>query len=313
MLRTEIFSPPTPKTVVDPAKLREILDQAKRDGYAIERNQTDLGVTCVAVPVYWQQEVIAAISVKRANRARRSAAREAVGGVASERGQKDGKVIEQRKEGIGMSDVEITLDMMRKELYSAVLCDALDGLGYRNQSPRVQLPRWSGAEKLVGRCKTTLWVDMAHADPKPYELELQAVDNCRPDDVLIAAAGGSMRSGIWGELLSTAAHNSGCVGTIVDGAVRDIAKMRSMGFTTFARARASTTASTGSVWSMSIFRWRSTAFVSIPAIWFWRMWMAWSSCRRKSRSRRCRRLGKGSRGKHYPRCHQGWNEGRRGL
>ncbi len=134
-----------------------------------------------------------------------------------------------------MSDVEITLDMMRKELYSAVLCDALDGLGYRNQSPRVQLPRWSGAEKLVGRCKTTLWVDMAHADPRPYELELQAVDNCRPDDVLIAAAGGSMRSGIWGELLSTAARNSGCVGTIVDGGVRDIAKMRSMGFTTFAR------------------------------------------------------------------------------
>ncbi len=63
MLRTEIFSPPTPKTVVDPARLREILQQAKRDGYAIERDQTDLGVTCVAVPVYWQHEVIAAISV----------------------------------------------------------------------------------------------------------------------------------------------------------------------------------------------------------------------------------------------------------
>ena len=88
---------------------------------------------------------------------------------------------------------------------------------------------------LVGRCKTTLWTDMAHADPKPYELELKAVDGCRPDDVLIAAAGGSMRSGIWGELLSTAARNSGCIGTIVDGAVRDVAKMRAMGFTAFAR------------------------------------------------------------------------------
>jgi regulator of RNase E activity RraA len=53
--------------------------------------------------------------------------------------------------------------------------------------------------------------------------------------VLIAAAGGSMRSGIWGELLSTAARNSGCVGAIVDGAVRDVAKMAAMGFAVFAR------------------------------------------------------------------------------
>ena len=124
----------------------------------------------------------------------------------------------------------ITLEMIRAELYSAVLSDALDGLGYMNQSPRIALSAMTGVKKVVGRCRTTLWVDMAHADPKPYQLELQAVDACRPDDVLIAAAGGSMRSGIWGELLSTAARNGGCVGAIVDGAVRDVEKMTAMGF-----------------------------------------------------------------------------------
>jgi regulator of RNase E activity RraA len=61
------------------------------------------------------------------------------------------------------------------------------------------------------------------------------VDSCRPDDVLIAAAGGSMRSGIWGELLTTAARNQGCIGVIVDGAVRDLAKMRNLHFPVFAR------------------------------------------------------------------------------
>jgi regulator of RNase E activity RraA len=125
--------------------------------------------------------------------------------------------------------------MVRQHLYAAVVCDALDGMGHPNQSPRVQLACMSGGPMLVGRCRTTLWADMAHVDPKPYELELIAVDGCRPDDVLVAAAGGSMRSGIWGELLSTAAKNSGCAGAIIDGAVRDVAKMRAMGFTTFAR------------------------------------------------------------------------------
>lgn len=43
-----------------------------------------------------------------------------------------------------------------------------------------------------------------------------------------------MRSGIWGELLSTAARNSGCVGAIVHGAVRDVDKMTEMHFPVFA-------------------------------------------------------------------------------
>jgi len=130
---------------------------------------------------------------------------------------------------------EITLPMMRESLYSAVVCDALDSLGYRNQSPCVPLRPMTTNELLVGRCKTTLWADMFHEDPRPYELELEAVDECRTDDVLVAAADGSMRSGIWGELLSTAATNRGFVGAIVDGAVRDIAQMTDMRFPVFAR------------------------------------------------------------------------------
>ncbi|MFP6670629.1 MAG: RraA family protein [Pirellulaceae bacterium] len=129
----------------------------------------------------------------------------------------------------------ITLDMMRSDLYSAVVADALDGLGYSHQSPRLQLRPYTTTSLLVGRCKTTLWEELDEVDPSPYELELKAVDACQPDDVLIAAAAGSLKSGIWGELLSTAAKNSGCVGAIVDGAVRDVQKMRAMKFAVFAR------------------------------------------------------------------------------
>lgn len=128
----------------------------------------------------------------------------------------------------------ITLSQMRERLYSAVVCDALDKLGLRSQSPRVPIKPLTVPGVLIGRCKTTLWAEMAHEDPRPYELELKSVDTCRPDDVLIAAAGGSMRSGLWGELLSTAARRSGCVGVIVDGAVRDVVKMTAMGFPVFA-------------------------------------------------------------------------------
>jgi 4-hydroxy-4-methyl-2-oxoglutarate aldolase len=131
--------------------------------------------------------------------------------------------------------MQISLAQMREHLYSAVVCDALDSLGLPNQSPRAPIKPLTVEGVLVGRCKTTLWADMAHEDPQPYELELKAVDTCQADDVLIAAAGGTCRSGLWGELLSTAARRSGCVGAIVDGAVRDVAKMTQMGFPIFAR------------------------------------------------------------------------------
>jgi regulator of RNase E activity RraA len=125
--------------------------------------------------------------------------------------------------------------MMRESFYSAVVCDALDAEGYPHQSPRVPIKPMTTGGVLVGRAKTTLWADMAHVDPKPYELELLAVDSCKADEVLIAAAHGSPRSGIWGELLTTAARNQGCVGAIIDGMVRDVAKIRAMSFPVFAR------------------------------------------------------------------------------
>jgi 4-hydroxy-4-methyl-2-oxoglutarate aldolase len=124
---------------------------------------------------------------------------------------------------------------MRQVLYTAVVADVLDAIGHRQQVTDAAWQRTSGAGLLVGRARTTLWEEIDEIDSRPYELELQAVDACRPDDVLVAAAAGSTRSGIWGELLSTAAANRGCVGALIDGAVRDTAQMNALGFSTFAR------------------------------------------------------------------------------
>lgn len=122
-----------------------------------------------------------------------------------------------------------------RHLYVAVIADALDMLGLRRQCPRVELPPRTGVDTLIGRCRTTAWEDLDAPDPSPYELELKAVDSCQPGDVMIAAANGSRASGIWGELLSTAARNAGCAGVVVDGGVRDLQKMADMDFPCFAR------------------------------------------------------------------------------
>lgn len=126
------------------------------------------------------------------------------------------------------------LNSVKDRLYSAVLSDALDQMGYREQSPGVFFKAYTLNRKLVGRCKNTLWEDIEGNDPDPYAMELQAVDSCMPGDVFIAAAHGSLRSGIWGELLSTAAVNRKCAGAVIHGAVRDVVRMSNMGFNVYA-------------------------------------------------------------------------------
>ncbi len=129
-----------------------------------------------------------------------------------------------------------SLAELRLCLTVPLLCDALDAHGLSCQSPRLPIkPLTSVSPLLLGRAKTTLWADMAHQDPQPYQLELAAIDSCRPDEVIVCAAGGSFRSGIWGELLTAAATNVGCVGVIVDGAIRDLARIRELGFPVYAR------------------------------------------------------------------------------
>jgi len=128
-----------------------------------------------------------------------------------------------------------SLQEIQTHLCVALLCDALDQIGLHRNAIDAPLRALTVSGRLVGRARTSLWADMAHKDPAPYALEFEAVDGCQQGDVLIAAAAGSMRSGIWGELLSTAARNRGCVGAIIDGAARDIDLMTDMGFAVYAK------------------------------------------------------------------------------
>ena len=53
----------TTETVVDPVHLKEILDDVRRLGYAVERDETDIGVTCIGAPICAEARVVGAVSV----------------------------------------------------------------------------------------------------------------------------------------------------------------------------------------------------------------------------------------------------------
>ncbi|MBB3237115.1 RraA family protein [Phyllobacterium endophyticum] len=121
-----------------------------------------------------------------------------------------------------------------ERLGSALVLDIMDKLGRKHQAIKNAEPR-TVRKTTVGSAKTLLWMDFAHDDPNTYELELKAVDSLKSNEVVVCATGNSDRSGIWGELLTTAAKQRGAVGIVTDGGVRDVGQVEEMGFPVFAR------------------------------------------------------------------------------
>ncbi|WP_277188583.1 RraA family protein [Caballeronia sp. BR00000012568055] len=64
---------------------------------------------------------------------------------------------------------------------------------------------------------------------------LRALEFCRPGDVLVIDAGGDLNNAVVGGILTFYAAKIGVVGVIVDGAIRDVAEIRSRAFPVYAR------------------------------------------------------------------------------
>ena len=63
-----------------------------------------------------------------------------------------------------------------------------------------------------------------------------AVSLARPGEVLAIDAGGHEDTAVWGDILTSAAMARGIAGVVIDGATRDVARIRELGFPVFCRA-----------------------------------------------------------------------------
>lgn len=131
------------------------------------------------------------------------------------------------------ADLEL-FDHVERNLYTAVLADALDELGFRQQAMHDTMRPLSPDHTFAGWARTIICMDVYHVCDNPYEVEIEAVDSLLPGEIAVVATGNSKRNAPWGELLSTAATARGARGAVIDGLVRDVKKIQSLGFPVFA-------------------------------------------------------------------------------
>ncbi|MFM1802945.1 MAG: hypothetical protein RJA81_2297 [Planctomycetota bacterium] len=138
------------------------------------------------------------------------------------------------------SDLTAMTDWVSTHLYTAVISDALDSLGFRYQSLAPDLRPLDETLVLAGFAKTSLWAPVdpeAEPKPNPYENEIRYLDSGRPGDVFVMSVSRHPEIVPWGELLSTACIARGARGLVCDGLVRDSRKIREMRLPVFCTGR----------------------------------------------------------------------------
>ena len=110
--------------------------------------------------------------------------------------------------------------LMKEKLYTPVVGDILDELGYYHQFLPADIRPLKPEMKLAGKAMTVLMIDVFGPQKKPFGLLTEALDQLQADEIYIAA-GGTKRCAYWGELLTATARVRGAVGAVLNGWHRD--------------------------------------------------------------------------------------------
>lgn len=122
---------------------------------------------------------------------------------------------------------------LEQNLYSAVVSNCLDGLGYWNQSMSSNVRPLDPNKVMVGRAKTVQATEVNRTPDKPYEKLIEVMDSIEHGDIITVSLAGSQRSGFFGELLGTLTQASEGRGAVMDGSIRDARQLKEMGFPIF--------------------------------------------------------------------------------
>jgi 4-hydroxy-4-methyl-2-oxoglutarate aldolase len=142
-----------------------------------------------------------------------------------------------------MAEDQALFQSIRDELFTAVIGDVLDSMGYRRQFLPAGISPLKPKMKLVGRAMPVLEADIfsegvpdsqGPLSRKPFGIMMEALDSLKEGEVYIAT-GGSLRYALFGGLMSTRAQHLKAAGAVLDGYIRDADEIENLGFTVFSR------------------------------------------------------------------------------
>ena len=131
---------------------------------------------------------------------------------------------------------EALFSLINKYLYTPVVGDILDELGYFHQFLPQKIQPLKEEMKLAGRAMPVLLADVYGPQKKPFGRLTEALDQLQPGEVYLAG-GSHRRSACWGEILTATAKNRGANGAVIDGFHRDTPQVLEQNWPVFTHGR----------------------------------------------------------------------------
>src|ERR1700728_1474329 len=138
------------------------------------------------------------------------------------------------------NDAEL-FQLIRRRLFTAVVGDVLDTLGYQHQFLPQSIKPLNPTWVLIGRAMPVLEADYfgvvapTGSNPlsqQPFGLMFQALDDLKPDEIYLAT-GASFRYALWGGLMCTRARQLKAAGAVLHGYSRDTTEILGAHFPTW--------------------------------------------------------------------------------
>jgi regulator of RNase E activity RraA len=138
------------------------------------------------------------------------------------------------------SSDEALFSLAKQELFTAVVGDVMDKMGYTRQFLPADIVPLRQDMVVIGRALPVLVADyfservQGHngVGSKPFGLLFEALDDLKPHEIYLAT-GGSPTYALWGELLSIRARTLGAAGAVLNGYSRDTRGIMSLNFPVF--------------------------------------------------------------------------------
>lgn len=119
-----------------------------------------------------------------------------------------------------MENMKKLFQEMKEKLYTPVVGDILDELGYTHQFLPQSIKPMKPDMKIAGLAMTVLMIDVFGVQEKPFGRLCECLDQIEENEIYIAA-GGTRRCAYWGELLTATAKSRKGNGAVIDGWHRD--------------------------------------------------------------------------------------------
>jgi len=126
---------------------------------------------------------------------------------------------------------------LKKVLYSGILCDVMDQMGYRNQALSNAIQPLKDDTVLFGPAFTSIGTEVYSMPEDPLTAQCKVVDQLGEDEVYVVVIRGNYNCAVFGELFATAVNSRKGAGVLCDGYARDLKALHEMDFPLFYRGK----------------------------------------------------------------------------